>query len=456
MKLHIVAVLVLSAAQLFAQKCVNPHFDAQRLDFRDLGYPGATEIPADSSPITALLAHSNGRVYGATTGKASHLFAWDARVNKVFPLGILASAKGVHHALVEGPDGIVYIGTGLGEIGTEIGTLRLTRDMPEGRRAIETQLWKDIQSHYAAYEGGHLYAYDPVKGDDAVYLEGTHARVVDLGIPVPSNSVYALTISPDGKTLYGISYPDAEFFAYDIAAKTFARPGKWMEKLAYPGPERTWRGVPRALVCTPNGTVWSSGDDGLLRAYIPALGAFSETHMRIPGEYWETQAYNGFPVVEQLFAKDDGTLVGTTSDGFIFTAQPNTDTLQSWGKPRVERRGHAPELGQAARGTPRARRHARQGRTALHRLRRAGQRVPSLLLPSRRGASRLGRPRRGPFALLREDRLPVRRDGDGGGRHDPHRRVGPPREALPVHPRRHGHAGGAQPHEPAIKRLKGE
>ena len=228
MKLHIVAVLVLSAAQLFAQKCVNPHFDAQRLDFRDLGYPGATEIPADSSPITALLAHSNGRVYGATTGKASHLFAWDAQVNKVFPLGILASAKGVHHALVEGPDGIVYIGTGLGEIGT----LRLTRDMPEGRRAIETQLWKDIQSHYAAYEGGHLYAYDPTKGDGAVYLEGTPARVVDLGIPVPSNSVYALTISPDGKTLYGISYPDAEFFAYDIASKTFTRPGKWMEKLS--------------------------------------------------------------------------------------------------------------------------------------------------------------------------------------------------------------------------------
>ena len=67
MKRYIVAVLALSAAQLFAQKCVNPHFDAQRLDFRDLGYPGATEIPADSSPITALLAHSNGRVYGATT-----------------------------------------------------------------------------------------------------------------------------------------------------------------------------------------------------------------------------------------------------------------------------------------------------------------------------------------------------------------------------------------------------
>ena len=59
----------LSTSQLlFAQKCVNPHFDAQRLDFRDLGYPGATEIPADSSPITARMAHGgNGTVYGAMT-----------------------------------------------------------------------------------------------------------------------------------------------------------------------------------------------------------------------------------------------------------------------------------------------------------------------------------------------------------------------------------------------------
>ena len=345
MKHRIAAALALVAAPLLAQKCVNPHCDAQRLDFRDLGYPGATEIPADSSPITALMAHSNGRVYGATTGKSSHLFVWDSRVNKVFPLGRIADEKGVHHALVEGPGGVVFIGTGL----SEIETLRLTRDMPEGRRAIETQLWKDIKAKYSSYAGGHVYAYDPKKGDGSVYLEGAAAQVADLGVPVPGNSVYALTISPDRKTLYGISYPDAELFSCDIAAKSFRRLGKWMEKLAYPGPERTWRGVPRALACTPDGNVWSSGDDGLLRAYVPSLGTFAETRMRIPGEYWETQAYNGFPVVEQLFAKDDGTLIGTTSDGFVFTAQPNADRLQSWGKPRVERRVRAATLGKDGR-----------------------------------------------------------------------------------------------------------
>ena len=127
--------------------------------------------------------------------------------------------------------------------------------------------------------------------------------------------------------VYGLGYPHAELFAFDIAKREVRKIGKWMTKLSYPGPERSWRGVPRALVVNADGVVWSSGDDGLLRFYDPRIGEFGETLMRIPGEYWETQAYNAFPVVEQLFAREDGTFVGTTSDGFVFTAQPNANKL---------------------------------------------------------------------------------------------------------------------------------
>ena len=132
--------LNISTSQLlFAQKCVNPHFDAQRLDFRDLGYPGATEIPADSSPITALLGHSNGKVYGATSGRQAHLFVWDARVNKVFPLGSLPKGeKGVRNCLVEGNDGRIFIGSGL----SEIELLTLSKKMPEA--AYRTQTYFEI------------------------------------------------------------------------------------------------------------------------------------------------------------------------------------------------------------------------------------------------------------------------------------------------------------------------
>ena len=121
----IFAALAVFAVQSSAQKCVNPHFDAQRLDFRDLGYPGATEIPADNSPVVALLGHSNGRVYGATTGKQSYLFSYDPKTNKVYPLGLIPGAKGVHHAIVEGKDGKLFIGGGL----NEIELLVLSKDM---------------------------------------------------------------------------------------------------------------------------------------------------------------------------------------------------------------------------------------------------------------------------------------------------------------------------------------
>ena len=339
--------LNLSTSQpLYAQKCVNPHFDAQRLDFRDLGYPGATEIAADASPITALAAHSNGKAYGATSGKRSHLFVWDARVNKVFPLGQLPETqKGVRSCLAEGRDGLLYVGSGLNE--TEL--LRLSREMPEGRRAIEHQLWRDIENRYRGFEGGHLYAYDPKKSDAAVYLEGAKAEVVDLGVPVPGDSVYAMALNGERTKVYGISYPHAEFFEYDVAAKAFRRHGKWLEKLSYPGPERSWRGVPRALAVDADGVVWTSGDDGLMRFFDPRTGAFGSTTMRIPGEYWETQACNLFPVVEQLFVRADETLVGTTSDGFVFEAQPNRNRLISWGKPRVERRIRAASVGKDGR-----------------------------------------------------------------------------------------------------------
>ena len=89
-----------------AQQWVNPHFDTHRMDYRDLGYPTQNLIPADNSQITALMSHSNGFVYGATSGKTqSHLFFYNRFINKVRPLGKIGDAKGVHHCMLEGKAG---------------------------------------------------------------------------------------------------------------------------------------------------------------------------------------------------------------------------------------------------------------------------------------------------------------------------------------------------------------
>jgi hypothetical protein len=100
------------AAPALCQQWVNPGFDPHRLDFRDLGYPTQNLIPADESRITALLSHSNGFVYGATSGRTqSYLFFFNRFIGKVRPLGRIAKAQGVHHGLLEGKDGAV-LGTG--------------------------------------------------------------------------------------------------------------------------------------------------------------------------------------------------------------------------------------------------------------------------------------------------------------------------------------------------------
>lgn len=337
-------ILFLTVQLSHAQKCVNPHMEAHRIDFRDIGYPAATEIPADDSPIAALLSHSNGRVYGATTGKQSYLFSYDYMTNKVYPLGKISNAKGVHHCLAEGKNGLVYIGTGL----NELENLILTRDMPNGRRAIEKQLWNDIKNKYKNYEGGHIYAYDPEKGDTDVYLPEHMAKLEDMGIAVSGNSIYAMTINPAKDKIYGISYPDAVFFEINIKTKTIKNYGFWMTMKSYPGPERSWRGIPRSLICLADGKVYSSGDNGLIQYFDPSTGKIELTGMRIPGEYWETQNYNGFPVVEQLIPTSDGTLYGSTSDGFIFRIDAADGKLLVLGKPRIERRVRAMTLGKDA------------------------------------------------------------------------------------------------------------
>jgi len=334
-------ILLVAGFLSHAQKSVNPHFEAHRLDFRDLGYPAATMIPADNSPIASLLTHSNGKVYGATSGKQSYLFVYDFMTNKVYPLGKIPGAIGVHNSLVEGDDGLIYIGTGM----NELREIKLTQDMPHGRRMIEKQLWKDIQDKYGDFDGGKIFMYDPNTGDDNVYLPEDTAKVKDLGIAVPGNSIYAMDINNAHDKIYGISYPDAVFFEYDIEKQVFTNHRPWLNQMSYAGPERSWRSVPRSIKCLPDGRVFSSGDDGLMIYFDPADQQIHQTNMRIPGEYWITQKYEGYPVLEQLLEDKDGSLLGSSSDGFIFRIEPETEELFVLGKPMVERRVRAMTIG---------------------------------------------------------------------------------------------------------------
>ncbi len=343
--LQLMTCAVLSLALLpmaQAQKWINPQFDAHRLDFRTLGYPDVTEIEADNSPITALLTGANGRVYGATSGRtASFLFLYDRAINKVRPLGQLGDARGVHHALVQDRDGTLLIGGGL----NLITPIPLTQKFRGGFRATEEQMWKDVLAPYANYAGGHLYRYDPARHDDATRLPTEPCPVEDLGIPVRGDSIYALALDAKARRLYGISYPHARLFMWDLEKNKGADLGAVVERQVYSGPERTWRSVPRALHVAADGRVFTSGEDGRIIYFDPQSKQIVRTTMQIPGEYFEAWNYHGYPVLEQWLADAKGNLFGTTSDGYLFQVRAEQGQLINLGKPRIQRRVRAATLG---------------------------------------------------------------------------------------------------------------
>jgi hypothetical protein len=337
------SVILLMAVPALPQRWINTHVDTHRMDIRDLGYPAQNLIPADNSRISALLAHSNGFIYGATSGRTqSYLFFYNRFINKVRPLGKIADESGVYHGLVEGKDGEIYVGTGR----SMYATVEFTKKFPVEMEGIEKQMWKDITAPYKTYAGGHIYRYDPRTGDSQRYTNDSQTPLEDLGIPVPNNSIYAMKMSPDKSMIYGITYPDAHFFVFDIASRKTKDLGEFLAHKVFSGPERHWRSVPRALYCNPKtGVVYTSGDNGFIIRYHPSTGKIEQTFMRLPGEYWEGLSSYDYPVVEAFESDARGNVYAATNDGFLVRLDVDNDEVRVLGKPRVMRRVRAMAAG---------------------------------------------------------------------------------------------------------------
>jgi hypothetical protein len=334
---------ILAANLAIAQQWVNPNYDGHRLDYRDLGYPKQNLLPADNSRITALLAHSNGLIYGATSGKTqSYLFLYSRYINKVRPLGKIADAEGIYHCLLEGEEGRIYIGTGM----NMLAPVKLTKDFPVEYEGIEKQLWQDICAPYQSFEGGHIYEYNPKTGDVTRYTNESLCPLEDLGIPIEGHTIYAMTFDPGKTKIYGVSYPHAHFFIFDIISKRTRDFGEFLTNKVYHGPERHWRTVPRALYCDPStGCVYTSGDNGWLLRYNPKTEKIETTNMHLPGEYWESYKSWDYPVVECFDTDTAGNVYAGTDDGHLVRLDFENEQVIVLGKARIMRRMRAMKVG---------------------------------------------------------------------------------------------------------------
>lgn len=304
--LWLILLLLAALDRAPAQRTVDYDYSVVRqvrVDLRDLGYPPVDVIPAEESEIRALAVAPNGALYGATSGRRSHLFVLFPVHGYVQPLGYLEGVTTVHHALVISKSGDVFIGSSAG-----------VDNNGEG---------------YEKYPGGQLLRYTPQRDEHKPLRVDAACPVTPLGIPVPKEGIYTLAIDRERDIIYGLTYPNGHFFSYDIAAARFTDHGRVAEK-PIPGEKfEKDKLISRALVVDEAGNVYGSGEGGRLFRFhregrrLEVLPLAAPT---VPGR----EPYNR---VDAWTGDGRGLLYGGTSDGYLFRLDPKRMELRNLGKP---------------------------------------------------------------------------------------------------------------------------
>jgi hypothetical protein len=308
MHLRLSAALLCAAGLSFAQRTLD--YDRSvvsqvRIDARDLGYPPVDVIPAGESAITSLVAAPNasGIVYGATSGKRSHLFALDPVHGYVQPLGFLKDVTSVRRSLAVMPNGDVYIG---GSIAVDNGG-----------------------AGYDKYAGGHLLRYHPPEQTRRPIQVDGACDAADLGVAVEHEGIYALIADPARNVIYGLTYPSGNFFQYDIGSAKVTQLGAVAEHRIRGEKFERDRLIGRALVLDKEGHVFTSGENGELFRYTLGADKIAKTGITIPAE----PGREGYNRMEVWSADASGTLYGGTSDGYLVRLHPDSLTIDNLGKP---------------------------------------------------------------------------------------------------------------------------
>jgi outer membrane protein assembly factor BamB len=266
-----------------------------RIDARDLGYPPIDVIPDGESAITALTIAPNGNLYGATSGKRSHLFVLNPRHGYVQPLGFLPGTTAVTNALVVSAAGDVYIGSA---------------------------------------PGGHLLKYTPRREDEQPLRVKEPCEVTDLGPAVEGESPLTLAIDRRAGVIYGLTFPNAHFFKFTIASGTSADLGVVARRSPEGEKFEATKTVSRMLALDLKGNVYASGEDGFLFKFDKEKEALEKLPVRVPAipgrEPWTR--------VDAFWADPSGLIFGGTSDGYLFRFDPEKLAIDNLGKPLLQYR----------------------------------------------------------------------------------------------------------------------
>jgi len=276
------------------------------------------EIPAGESAITSLSRARGGRiVWGATSGRHSHLFSYDPAPgrNSVIDHGVIDGATAVRRCLAA-CDTYCVLGA-VSATAEEDGTGRLFVYPPRserGQRGKRARAHRRLQPH--------------------VNPDGAHpARVEFLAAPVQGECVAALAWDGFRGQAYGLTSVTGTFFVYDMSTNQISLKGAVADD----------RRFSSLLVADREGKVYGAGSCGRLFRYDPEKDTL--THLGLPvASIKGRQFYNQWDSA----ALDPATGLiygGGSADGVLFVFDPREMTVKSLGKISAEARVRAMAMG---------------------------------------------------------------------------------------------------------------
>lgn len=259
-------------------------------------------IPDGESAITSLCVGKNGMIYGATSGRRSHLFYYDPS-----PTG-----DGVVDIAVV--PGVTDVRRGLVSIGAKIYLAATATTDPEGGAIFVHDTAPDYQDEFRAYR------------DE---MQAERSNLKRLVVPVEGEGIAALCADPERAILYGLSSVTGTFFEYDLGRGEVELFGRVSRDGAFS----------RMLVADGAGCIYGTSSLGTLFRYSPAIRHVEDLEIRIPTVAGR-EFYNALD--SAVFEPVSGLIYGAgTADGVIFILDPRTLETRALGKVIAEPRVRA-------------------------------------------------------------------------------------------------------------------
>ena len=263
-------------------------------------------IPDGECAITSLCLGAHGRVYGATSGRRSHLFYYDPSpgADGVCDVGVVEGATAVRRSLVACADGRI------------IGGVSAAAD-PDGE--------------------GYLFAYGTARDRSIEYETGSGA-IQRLVVPVPGQCIAALAVDHTRRRVYGLSTPDGVFFTYNLDTGA----------VEIVGPVNAGKQFSDVLVLDRAGMVYGVGAAGQVFRYDPhGTTGIEHLDVRIPSVagrdyYNKLDSAALCPCTGLIYG-------GGSADGVVFAFDPSTHDMRTLGKVTAEPRVRAITVGLAGR-----------------------------------------------------------------------------------------------------------